>query len=141
MKRVPMLMAVFLLLSAALGFGQNNGQELMEASIPFSFVVGADYLPAGDYRIETVVPQRMIRVYSVDGEHSAFVVTVPNSIEAPAEKSSLLFDRLGGSYYLLRVSTAGQDERRDLILSDKASRLARNQKQGPPTVVAGTVRH
>jgi hypothetical protein len=47
-------------------------------------------MPAGEYRVYTVLPAWMIRITSADGRHSAIVTTVPRYASAPSENSRLI---------------------------------------------------
>jgi hypothetical protein len=58
------------------------------------------FLPAGEYNIFTVLPERAIRIASTDGRYSAIVNTLPNYAGSPAENSRLIFHRNGDEYFL-----------------------------------------
>jgi len=67
------------LFSTAAGlFAQTVNHQLMKVKVPFSFSVQNQSLPAGEYIIFTVLPERAILITSTDGRYSAIVYTLPN---------------------------------------------------------------
>src|SRR5215831_15020218 len=113
MKTARTLITICLLLTAA-GFAQmRSGQQLMKVNIPFAFGVQDQSLPAGQYLVFTVTPERSIRIVSADGKHSAIVNTLPNYAKEPSSNSRLVFHRYGSEYFLAEVWTAGQDVARN----------------------------
>ena len=59
----------------------------MKVNVPFSFGVEGHSLPAGEYLVLTVTPERSIRITSIDGKHSAIVNTLPNYTKEPSTNS------------------------------------------------------
>jgi hypothetical protein len=126
MKSVRTLITICLLFTAATLFAQTENHQLMRVKIPFSFSVQDRSLPAGEYNIFTVLPERAIRITSTDGRYSAIVNTLPNYASSPSENSRLIFHRYGDEYFLAEVWTAGQDVGRNPMLSKPAMDLASN---------------
>ena len=124
MKSARTLITIFLLVTAATLFAQTESQRLMKVNIPFAFAAGDHSLPAGEYLVLTVTPERSIRIVSTDGKHSAIVNTLPNYAKSPSENSRLIFHRYGNEYFLAQVWTAGQNVARDPLSSRKAMELA-----------------
>src|SRR5215469_16339365 len=126
MKTARTLITICLLLTAAV-FGQmTSSQRLMKVNIPFAFSVQDQSLPAGQYLVFTVTPQRSIRIVSANGKHSAIVNTLPNYAKEPSSNSRLVFHRYANEYFLAEVWTAGQDVARNLLSSKKAMESANN---------------
>jgi hypothetical protein len=121
MKIVRTLITISLLFAAATLFAQTENHRLMTAKVPFSFSVQNRSLPAGEYTIFTVLPERAIRIISTDGRYSAIVFTLPNYANSPSENSRLIFHRYGDDYFLTQVWTAGQDVGRNPMLSKRAT--------------------
>ena len=125
MKSARTLITICLLFTAATLFAQTTpSQRLMTVKIPFAFGVEGHALPAGEYLVLTVTPERSIRIASADGKHSAIVNTLPNYASAPSANSRLVFHRYGDDYYLVQVWTAGQNVARNPLSSKRAMEIA-----------------
>ena len=138
MKSARTLITICLLFTAASGFAQmRSSQQLMKVNIPFAFGVQDQSLPAGQYLVFTVTPERSIRIVSANGKHSAIVNTVPNYAKEPSSNSRLVFHSYGNEYFLAEVWTAGQDVARNPLSSRKAMESASNGERPETfTVVA-----
>ena len=66
----------------------------------------------------------MIRFTTTDGNHNAFVNTLPNYPRKPSENSRLVFRRYGNEYFLEQVWTAGDELERSPLPSKKAMEIA-----------------
>jgi hypothetical protein len=125
MKSTRTPIAICLLFTTATLFAQTTpSQQLMKVNVPFSFGVENQSLPAGEYLVLTVTPERSIRIASVDGKHSAIVNTLPNYAGSPSENSRLVFHKYGNEYFLTQVWTAGQNVARNPLSSKRAMEVA-----------------
>ena len=124
MKTVRTLITICLLFTAVALFAQTENHRLMTVKVPFSFSVQDHSLPAGEYNIFTVLPERAIRITSTDGRHSAIVNTLPNYASSVSENSRLIFHRYGDDYFLAQVWTLGQTVGRNPMLSKQAMERA-----------------
>src|SRR5271165_1590149 len=124
MKSVRTLITICLLFSTATLFAQTENRQLMKVTIPFAFGVEDHSLPAGEYLVLTVTPERSARIVSTDGKHSAIVNTLPNYAKSPSETSSLVFHRYGDEYFLAQVWTGGQNVARSPLSSKRAVEIA-----------------
>ena len=125
MKNARTLITICLLFTAATVFAQTTpSQQLMKVNIPFAFGVEDQSLPAGEYLVLTVTPERSIRIASVDGKHSAIVNDLPNYASQPSPNSRLVFHRYGNEYFLAQVWTAGQNLARNPLSSKRAMERA-----------------
>jgi len=124
MKSARTLITICLLFTSATLFAQTTSQRLMKVDIPFAFSVEDHSLPAAEYLVFTVTPERSIRFISTDGKHSAIVNTLPNHASLPSENSRLVFHRYGNEYFLAQVWTAGQNVGRNPLSSKRAMALA-----------------
>lgn len=137
MKTARTLITICLLLTAAVFAQMTSSQQLMKVNIPFAFGVQDQSLPAGQYLVFTVTPERSIRIVSANGKHSAIVNTLPNYAKEPSSNSRLVFHRYGNEYFLAEVWTAGQDVARNPLSSKKAMESASNGERPEAfTVVA-----
>ena len=125
MKSTRTLITIVLLFTAVSLFAQTTpSQRLMTVNVPFSFAAGDQFLPAGEYLVLTVTPERSIRIASTDGKHTAVVNTLPNYANAPSQNSRLVFHRYGNEYFLTQVWTAGQNVARNPLSSKAAMQIA-----------------
>jgi len=124
MKSARTLITICLLFTSATLFAQTTSQRLMKVDIPFAFSVEDHSLPAAEYLVFTVTPERSIRFISTDGKHSAIVNTLPNHASLPLENSRLVFHRYGNEYFLAQVWTAGQNVARNPLSSKRAMESA-----------------
>jgi hypothetical protein len=125
MRSARNLITICLLLTAAALFAQTTpSQRLMTVNIPFSFAVEDRSLPAGEYLVLTVTPERSIRIASIDGKYSAIVNTLPNYSKEPSSASRLVFHKYGDEYFLTQVWTAGQNVARNPLSGKKAMEIA-----------------
>jgi hypothetical protein len=124
MKTARTLITICLLLTAATLFGQTTSQKLMKVNVSLAFGVENHSLPAGEYLVFTVTPERSIRIVSTDGKHSAIVNTLPNYASLPSENSRLVFHRYGNEYFLEQVWTAGDELVRSPLPSKRATEVA-----------------
>jgi len=135
MKSARTLITICLLLTAATLFAQMTpSQRLMKVTVPFAFGVENHSLPAGEYLVLTVTPERSIRIVSTDGKNSAIVNTLPNYAKSPSETSRLVFHRYGDEYFLTQVWTGGQSVARNPISSKRAMGIA--SSGGQPQTIA-----
>jgi hypothetical protein len=125
MKSARTLITICLLFTAASLFAQTTeSQRLMTVNVPFTFAVGDHSLPAGEYLVLTVTPERSIRIVSTDGKHSAIVNDLPNYATKPSPSSRLVFHKYGNEYFLTQVWTGGQNVARNPLSSKRAMEIA-----------------
>ena len=141
MKSVRTLVTICLLIAATTLFAQTQNRQLLTAKIPFNFSVGNSSLPAGDYSISTVLPERMIRIDSADGQHSVILKTLPNYASSPSGNSRLVFNRYGEEYFLAQVWVAGENVGRNPILSGRAMESAKKGSSPQTMTVAAKRSH
>jgi hypothetical protein len=124
-KSARTLITICLLFTAATLFAQTTvSQRLMTVNVPFAFAVEDHSLPAGEYLVLTVTPERSIRITSIDGKHSAVVNDLPNYAGSPSPSSRLVFHRYGNKYFLTQVWTAGQNVGRNPLSSKRAMEIS-----------------
>ena len=127
MKSLRSQITICLLFTAAaitLSAQTTPSQRLMKVNVPFAFSVEDRSLPAGEYLVLTVTPERSIRISSTDGKHSAIVNTLPNYAKTPSANSRLVFHKYRDEYFLAQVWTGGQNVARNPISSKRAMEIA-----------------
>lgn len=99
MKRI-IAITIFVLASFALinsAIGQNHR---VRATIPFNFIVGSKYLPAGTY---TITSQDLVSVVVRNGNTYATVMSSSRADDARTGAGKLVFYRHGDQYILHRI--------------------------------------
>jgi hypothetical protein len=134
MKTIRTLLTFALLLGAVSVYAQEI-RPLMKASIPFSFTVGDQSFPAGDYTISSVPPGHVTLLQSTDGEYATFVGTNPRYKLAPSAQTKLIFQHYGSIYFLSQIWTLGDSAGRELVLPNRAKESARNGSISDVTAV------
>jgi len=135
MKSARTLITICLVFTAATLLAQTTvSQRLMTVNVPFAFAVEDHSLPAGEYLVLTVTPERSIRITSIDGKHSAIVNTLPNYAKAPSANSRLVFHKYRDEYFLAQVWTGGQNVARNPLSSKRAMEIA--DSGGTPETLA-----
>lgn len=78
----------------------------VKAHVPFSFAVGRELMPAGDYLISFVSTQadlQTIVIKSADGRTSRIVRMASVEARESRDAGRLVFNRYGGQYFLSQV--------------------------------------
>ncbi len=135
MKSIRILVSLFLFAAATSLFAQMDIRPLMKVNVPFQFSVGDHSMPAGEYLISSVQPERTIRISSVHGKNSAILAVSPLYKQSPSAKTFLTFNRYSGSYFLAEVDTAGQDVARTLPHGKLEAEIARKDAAPDTTIV------
>lgn len=107
---LPVLLGSLLLLGA----GSALAGPVVTVKVPFSFAVGDQVLPAGEYRVEQDVSNPDVLI--IRSAHAGHVAMITRSVEAagedPAgEQSALVFTRDGEAYRLKDVWEDREDGR------------------------------
>ena len=98
LKTSSLAAAIFIGLVA----GTSNAQEVIEAKIPFSFVVGRVELPAGRYRFTN--DQSVLMISGKDNHAGMFVLTYRAAGRDPnGEDPVVVFDRHEKTYRLREI--------------------------------------
>lgn len=126
MKSARTLITICLLFTAVSLFAQIENRPLMKVQVPFAFTVDNHTLPAGQYYVVSVAPERMIRLASADGKHSLIVNDLANYSLSPSTNSRLVFNKYGDEYFLSQVWTKGDNVVRAPYLSERAIEIARS---------------
>lgn len=120
-------------LTAATAQAQGTAQST-KVSVPFSFAVGSERLPAGDYVISENRNTLVIR--STNGDASVAVLparTVGSGREAVS--SRLIFSRYGSDYYLSQIWLPGQGLGHELKVRVSEPEVAKNSRERSTAIV------
>jgi len=100
-----MLFAMGALLLGQAAFAQEIS---VQTKVPFDFMLGDKLYPAGQYSVQNVIPDhQMLRLCNITSQSSVFIFYHPASSPVPAERTQLVFHRLGSTYFLYQVQVAG----------------------------------
>jgi hypothetical protein len=109
------------------------------ARIPFDFMVGKQMLPAGEYTLKSL--DQISNALVIRGEQGATQITLTHAAakSEPAEKTVLIFHRVGDEYFLAEVWVEGNSSGRALPKSPVETQMAMNHKDGESVIVAALI--
>jgi hypothetical protein len=112
MKKVILKSFALLMLTMALAAlaVQAQSARLMKANIPFSFTIGNQTLPAGEYTVRPVNQdsgKTALLFKSADGRTNRIVNMMTAERSATQEETVIVFTKYGESYFLSQVWTDG----------------------------------
>jgi hypothetical protein len=105
MKRILLLICL-LAVSVVTAYGQ---QTVMNAKIPFSFMVGSEMMPAGEYTFQLQSPTDMLvrNTKTGDGAHTAVLTRLSRTSDV--KEGTATFDNYEGKSTLEAIWPAGGD--------------------------------
>lgn len=83
-----------------------QGEDAVNATVPYDFVAGGELLPAGSYRVTRIdgFGQSQLRITNRETGAGAFLI--PSMfVDAPAENVQLSLQSVGGKYFLKNIHT------------------------------------
>lgn len=112
-----------------------HAQQRVTATVPFSFVAGDRTYPAGDYSItaDGVVLQ------IANSDKSEMIMSQACESNKPSADTKLVFDHMGGNYFLRQIWVAGNSRGRELSRSHAEIRLAQNHEKAESVIVAANI--
>ncbi len=113
----------------------NAQGTTVRANIPFSFVVGNQPLPAGEYEIKRMLGNDILAIQDSEGNR-AVALTLACESSAPSEKTELVFHRVGPYYFLWQVRTEGSSYGRQFQKGRMEAEEASNQKTDNVVILA-----
>lgn len=123
---------------AVLAVGMANaqlGDAHVRADVPFTFMVGTQTFPAGQY---TVRQMNGMGNLAIIGSGSALTIASSHRVESPkAQKlTKLVFHRYGERYFLYEIWLQGENAGRQLSRTSLEKELASNQQPNSVAVLA-----
>jgi len=102
MKFARMSVFVALLVAVCLPAGAQVIKTKMGVNVPFNFVAGSEYLPAGHYTIVQAFSDNNTtwRITSDDDRHSVSMLTDTTSSPVKSHRRSVVFQQVGARYVL-----------------------------------------
>ena len=104
-----MIATVILLGGLSVSANAQCGHDTLKAQIPFQFAAGNTMLPAGEYVIKCIDPNREQLVIQKTDEKAIAIVPVIVVSGRPQENASLVFDRIGNRYFLVQAWAGGSN--------------------------------
>ena len=133
------LFAMGALLFGSAAFAQEIN---VQATVPFDFTLGDKVYPAGQYSVQNVIPDhQVLRLRNGTSRGAAFILYQPASSQVPAERTQLVFHRLGNTYFLYQVRVAGSTLGREFLRSHVETEMALNATDKETVIVAGYLIH
>jgi hypothetical protein len=133
----PFLFALTALFMATAAHAQH---ESVKATVPFDFVVGNRAYPAGEYSVKTMGQGDItLRIDSTQEAKTGIVNSYTCSQLNPSDKTKLVFHRVGDSYFLYQIWTAGDSEGREFPMSRTEIQLSQNREKPELVIVAANI--
>jgi hypothetical protein len=108
-KKQTVVVAAGILMIFALGATSLYAQKT-EFQTTFKFMVGKEEAPPGTYRVEALQGgQNNLAVRSAETGHVFYVPILTRISAKSANEASVVFDKVGDTYYLAEVYMAGSD--------------------------------
>ncbi len=89
-------------------------ETVSRVNVPFTFIVGDNVLPAGNYTVSRPAPD-LLTFQSADNKVIATVVVQPTGEVSQQIHATLAFNKIGGQYFLAKVGIPGAEGRALLL--------------------------
>ena len=106
--------------------------EPIQAKVPFSFVVEQKTLPAGTYIVEPADnsdPTALV-LRTPDNKQRVVILAEESDMRVAPDRSELVFDEVGGKYFLCQVWQAGSLEGNALPKNESERALEKTRSMG-----------
>ena len=136
-----LMLSVFVLGGVVVANAQMDAVSRIQANVPFDFTVSDTRLPAGKYEIRRLDDEvsNALEIRSANGR-TAVAFTVDDAQRPDdqiANKTELIFDKVGDRYFLSQVWVAGSASGSELPKSRLQKRLATDGSQSEKHSVVG----
>ena len=128
------LAALVVLLMATAAHAQ---QPTVTGTIPFNFVIGDRAYPAGDYVFRH--SDNVIMITNAEQSKTEMAVSMACGGSTPSKNTKLVFERMGGYYFLRQIWVVGHSQGRELPRSRTEVRLAQNHEKPESIIVAANI--
>lgn len=135
------ILSLLLMLTAVSVSAQSMRSRV---SIPFSFNVGGETLPAGDYTVEPHWSASNVwALRSSEANKTTLFLTIAVWTADPQEETQFVFNKYGDRYFLARIWTAGRNTGRELSMPRVERELGKNtiERETVALTVAVAARH
>jgi hypothetical protein len=130
MKTKIFAVAATLLLSVVATSVCYAQQTALAVNIPFAFQAGNRTLPAGEYRVESVLlgAGQWQRLRQVDGDAVMIMWTISVETQNGNPNPKLVFNHYGQTYFLSQIWT-GEPQGHQLFKSDREKEMALGERE------------
>jgi hypothetical protein len=128
------LAALAMLLMATAAHAQ---QTRLSATVPFNFVVGDRSYPAGDYLFSN--NDAVLKITNAKQAKTELILSNTCRSVRPSRDTKLIFDSMGGYYFLRQIWVAGNSSGRELPRSRTEVRMAQNHEKQESVIVAANI--
>ncbi len=99
--------------------------DIIEATIPFDFTINDNTLPAGNYSIKRVNSnhQRTMVIRDAEGKNLFLFLTNTAQAGGTPEDTELIFNVVGGHYFLSQIFEEGNDLGVEIVKSEMEKNL------------------
>jgi len=104
------LLAAMLLIPAVLQAQMAIKQPLFRIDVPFAFMAGGAYLPAGEYLVYHPGDPYFVVIEKTDGRARAMAYVHPSAARTSESATKLVFSKYGDQYFLSQVWTEADQE-------------------------------
>jgi hypothetical protein len=104
-------------------------QTALAVTIPFAFQAGNQTMPAGEYRVESILTAARVQcLRQVNGAAVMIVSTMPVEARNGYSNPELVFNRYGKTYFLSQIWTGGS-QGHQLFKSDREKEIALGERR------------
>ena len=103
--------------------------------VPFGFVVGKTYCPAGNYTVKTMSPGTLA-IVSADNSRNILFLAQPESCRKTDDRALLVFNRYGDRRYLSQIRPSDETTFLKVRRSQGEREVAKSWTERQETVVA-----
>ena len=126
-KIVSTLAGLVLLLAVAPLYAGSILNHEMTVSVPFGFVAGDKFLPAGDYSVQ-VNQERGTVVLRQEDQSPLMILTIRKESRSVPQRGRLVFQRYGTSFFLAEVWNQDNSTGQTLAPSAREKEMARHKQ-------------
>ena len=109
----------------ALAYVSTANAQSMRVSVPFGFRAAGQSLPAGTYKVEVSHQNGRVTLTQLETRARCFAPIKAYTGSGSTERSKLVFNQYGNSYFLTQVAPAGAAGAAELFTSRAERELAK----------------
>src|SRR4051812_44694430 len=92
---------------------QIDTSSAVKFEVSHPFMIEGETFPAGKYSIGSIASQSgsngVLKIQSVDGKESMLFSTLKKTRNQASDKTELVFEQVGGDYYLTEIRIKGDE--------------------------------
>ncbi len=136
MKYLTRFLMLTLTLLPMLAAAQIEGDNKLQAQVPFDFVIGSRSVPAGQLTVATAIPgSTVLAMRNREAKVNLFAGAIRVDAKQPAATTALVFHQYGHRYFLWQVKVAGSRTLYQLPQSKAEAELRAQNVQAPQEVL------